>query len=52
MELTTHFVQESRPTRLLVHTPYAAGIRATDGTLTLYGSAFATHLDPIHTLDA
>ena len=46
MELTTHLVQESRPTRLLVNAPYAVGLRATDGVLTLYDLAFTDKVKP------
>ena len=46
MELTTHLVQESRPTRLLVNAPYAVGVRATDGVLTLYDLAFTDKVKP------
>ena len=48
MELTTHLVQESRPTRLLVRTPYAAGPRTINGTLTLYAPVFLQSLSPSH----
>ncbi len=51
MELTTHLVQESRPTRLLEYSPYAVGIQAKDGILTLSDMAFQPDLDPLHTLD-
>ena len=40
MELTTHLEQESRPTRLFVYAPYAVGLRAIDGILTLYDTLF------------
>ena len=48
MELTTHLVQESRPTRLLEYSPYAVGIQAKDGILTLSDMAFQPDLDPLH----
>ena len=48
MELTTHLVQESRPTRLFVRTPYAAGPRTINGDLTLYVLVFLQSLSPSH----
>ena len=46
MELTTHLVQESRPTRLLEYSPYAVGIQAKDGILTLSDMAFQPDIRP------
>ena len=48
MELTTHLVQESRPTRLFVNAPYAAGPRTINGDLTLYVLVFLQSLSPSH----
>ena len=46
MEFTTRLELQSQATRLFESQPYARGLRATNGSVTLHGDRFPTDLDP------